>query len=296
MAQDLKRCKVILDSDEGDAAWGWDILSRIFHFGTKDIVLENQPASEQQWAAQYLQHCNEVLDETSPVEQFCGAGSGIRLPDLCATDELDELFAQRATVRAFHQLSIPLAELGRILHHTLGFVEGRKFSSLEGGVEQFSERRSSPSAGGLNSTGGYVYVANVQGLEPGIYYYDPQHHQLHWRSQLATRLGDLISGQHFANDIPMGLFLTSRFDKLWWKYQHSRAYRMALIEIGHVAQTFQLAVTARRMKTWLTGALNESLIEPLLKFENPNEQVIFFVGCGYSDGSTIPNCLKSLVK
>lgn len=159
---------------------------------------------------------------------------------------------------------------------------------MEGGVEQFSERRSSPSAGGLNSTGGYVYVANVQGLEPGIYYYDPQHHQLHWRSQLATRLGDLISGQHFANDIPMGLFLTSRFDKLWWKYQHSRAYRMALIEIGHVAQTFQLAATARRMKTWLTGALNESLIEPLLKFENPNEQVIFFVGCGYSDGSTIP--------
>ena len=79
VAQDLKRCKVILDSDEGDAAWGWDILSRIFHFGTKDIVLENQPASEQQWAAQYLQHCNEVLDETSPVEQFCGAGSGIRL-------------------------------------------------------------------------------------------------------------------------------------------------------------------------------------------------------------------------
>lgn len=50
---------------------------------------------------------------------------------------------------------------------------------------------------------------------------------------------------------------------------------MALIEVGHAAQTFQLAATDRGMNTWLTGALNETSIEPLLMFDNPSEHVLF---------------------
>lgn len=296
LLKDLKHCKVVVDPSRDESIWGWDILSRIFHLGTKDIALESQPTSEHEWATQYLEHCNNVLSETSPTEPLGPNGDGIQLPTSNTTNEFDRVCRQRATVRAFHRLSISMDELGRILQQTLGFVDGRTLPNEEGGVEEFSKRRSSPSAGGLNATEGYVYVANVEGIAPGIYLYDPHMHQLHWRNQLAPRLGDLLSGQHFANDIPVGLFLTSRFDKLWWKYEHSRAYRMALIEIGHVAQTFQLAATASGMNTWLTGALNECSIEPLLKLENANEQVLFFVGCGYSDGSAIPDCLKSLLK
>jgi len=294
--EDLKRCGVLLDSAGDGDVWGWDVLSRIFHLGTKDIPLENQPSSEHEWAAQYLEHCDDVLGKRLPAGASQGLESGVQLPGLCVTDEFDEVLGRRATVRCFHNLPVARADLGRILHHTLGFVEHRELSDGEGGAEDFSKRRSSPSAGGLNATEGYVYVANVEGVEPGIYYYDPHRHQLHWRNQLGPALGDLLSGQHFSNNIPVGLFLTSRFDKLWWKYEHSRAYRMALIEIGHVAQVFQLAATARGMNTWLTGALNECRIEPMLKIENPNEQVLFFVGCGYSDGSAIPSCLKALLK
>jgi len=295
LLQDLKHCGVVTHSNRDENTWGWDILSRIFHFGTKDIALEFQPASEHEWATQYLEHCNNVLSETSPVEVLGQNGDGIQLPASYTTHEFDRVLKQRATARNFHRTSISMNELGRILQQTLGFVEGRTLPQEEGGVEQFSKRRSSPSAGGLNATKGYVYVANVEGIEPGVYLYDPLMHQLHWRNHLVPRLGDLLSGQHFANNIPAGLFLTSSFDKLWWKYEHSRAYRMALIEIGHVAQTFQLAATASGMNTWLTGALNECSIEPLLKLENANEQVLFFVGCGYSDGSAIPDCLKSLL-
>ena len=296
LLKDLKHCKVVVDATRDESTWGWDILSRIFHLGTKDVALENQPNNAHEWATQYLEHCTHVLTETTPTETLGPNGHGIQLPTSNTIDEFDRILRQRATVRTFHHSPIPMEELGRILQQTLGFVDGRTLSSAEGGVEQFAKRRSSPSAGGLNATEGYVYVANVEGVEPGVYLYDPHMHQLHWRNQLAPRLGDLLSGQHFANDIPAGLFLTSRFDKLWWKYEHSRAYRMALVEVGHVAQTFQLAATASGMNTWLTGALNECSIEALLELENASEQVLFFVGCGYSDGSAIPDCLKSLLK
>ncbi|HDS1820439.1 TPA: SagB family peptide dehydrogenase [Pseudomonas putida] len=295
IADDLKRCRVLLESAGDGSVWGWDVLSRIFHDGTKDIILEDQPSNEHEWAAQYLKHCKDVLDKPLPPEAAQAMAGGISLPSPCATHELDEVFRRRATAREFYRIPISLAVLGEILHLTLGFVEHRMLSNGAGGVENYSRRRSSPSVGGLNATEGYVYVNNVEGLDPGVYYYDPHRHQLHWRSELGLSLGDLLCGQHFANDIPVGLFLTSRLDKLWWKYEHSRAYRVALIEIGHVAQTFQLAATARGMNTWLTGALNECKIEPLLKLENSNEQVLFFVGCGYSNGSATPICLRSLM-
>ncbi|WP_448176950.1 SagB family peptide dehydrogenase [Pseudomonas putida] len=293
--KDLKRCEIITDRTTDENAWGWDILSRIFHIGTKNIPLDDQPTSTHQWANQYLEHCNEVLSEIPPAAAD-ELTAGIQLPATSNASEFDKILGRRATMRNFHRSLIPIAELGQILHHTLGFIDTRALDHEEGGIEQFNKRRCSPSAGGLNATEGYVYIANVEGIAPGIYRYDPHMHQLYWRNPLPPRLGDLLSGQHFANDIPVGLFLTSRFDKLWWKYEHSRAYRMALIEIGHVAQTFQLAATACGMNTWLTGALNECLIEPLLNPINANEQVLFFVGCGYSDGSAIPDCLKSILK
>lgn len=70
---------------------------------------------------------------------------------------------------------------------------------------------------------------------------------------------------------------------------------MALIEVGHAAQTFQLAAADRGMNTWLTGALNETSIEPLLMFDNPSEHVLFFVACGYSNGNATPRSLRALI-
>lgn len=293
--QDLKHCEVINSPSRDEKNWGWDILSRLFHYGTKDIIIEQQPTSEHDWASQYLEHCITVLSEAAPAELSEIKENGIQLSTSKSDGEFEKLLKQRATVRNFHRASISSEQLGQILQYTLGFIDNRTPNNQKAAIEPFSQRRSSPSAGGLNATEGYVYIANVEGMEPGIYRYEASTHQLHWRNQLPPRLGDLLSGQHFANDIPAGLFLTCRLDKLWWKYKHSRAYRMALIEIGHIAQTFQLTATANGLSTWLTGALNECVIEPLLKLESGNEQVFFFVGCGHSDGSAIPDCLKLLL-
>lgn len=292
---DLKRCKIFMDDVDHNLDWGWDVLSRIFHYGTKDIPIEKQPSSKKEWALQYLEHCNSVLNKKIQPKNAKINDSGIALPIPRSTFAADKIFRKRATVRDFQRSAISLADLAEILQHTLGFVESRTSYNVKEEENEYSRRRATPSVGGLNATEGYVYVQNVDSLKAGIYYYDPHRHQLHWRSALPYALGDLLSGQHFANDIPAGLFLSCRFDKLWWKYEHSRAYRMALIEVGHAAQTFQLAATDRGMSTWLTGALNEKDIEPLLMVDNPSEQVLFFVACGYGNGNATPSCLRALM-
>ncbi|GAB6404684.1 hypothetical protein PMHK_21120 [Pseudomonas sp. MHK4] len=70
---------------------------------------------------------------------------------------------------------------------------------------------------------------------------------------------------------------------------------MAYIEAGHISQTFQLAATAMGLNTWLTGALTDDQVEALLGLEDSPEQVLFFVGCGKSDGQVMCKELKSLL-
>ena len=108
-------------------------------------------------------------------------------------------------------------------------------------------------------------------------------------------LGQLLCGQHFINNLPVGLFITSRFDKLWWKYEHSRAYRMSYVEAGHISQTFQLVATSLGLNTWLTGALTDDQVETLLGLNDSAEQPLFFVGCGKSNGDVMCKELKALM-
>jgi len=294
--QDFIRCGMIKEDEEGDASWGWDVLSRIYHFGTKNIPLDHQPSTVEEWAQSYLDHCDDVWSRQWPVDAFQSSSvGGISLPRWQDTDPFDALLKRRSTVREFIRRPVALETLGKLLQYSLGFIDERELPAVCGLPEAFRKRRSSPSGGGLNATEGYVVIRNVEGIKPGVYYYDPFSHALHLRSSNFPDIGSMLSGQHFADSVPVGLFLTSRFDKLWWKYEHSRAYRMALLEVGHVAQTFQLMATALGLSTWPTGALCEKVIDPLLKLANCSEQVLFFVGVGY--GVTVtPEALTCLVE
>lgn len=282
--------------------WGWDELSKIFHIGTKNLPFENVPSDIHEWSTQYLEHCEEVLDTQPPVARFNAHSNAglIRLtaPVLGNTGhDLSQVLLQRKTSRSFSAQSVKLDDLSRLLYLALGYLKEREADTGDSIPEVFRSRRSSPSGGGLNACEGYVYAVRIEGLEPGIYYYHPELHALRHVHSLPTEpLGQLLAGQHFINDLPMGLFLTARFDKLWWKYEHSRAYRMAYVEAGHISQTFQLVATDLGLSTWLTGALNDEHVENLLGLEDAAEQPLFFVGCGHGDGQVQCKELKALME
>ncbi|NBA94049.1 SagB family peptide dehydrogenase [Pseudomonas sp. R5(2019)] len=288
---------ILCQSDE--QAWGWDELSKIFHIGTKNIPYSNVPETAESWATAYLEHCNEVLSSSPPIENYevqSQNQENIALPPICP-QPLSKVLLKRKTSRNFQKKCVPLTEISNLLHYSLGFLEERMLQADTGLPENLCHRRSSPSGGGLNATEGYLYVKNVDGLNAGFYYYNPLNHTLTVTSaESKSTLGELLSGQHFSDDLAFGIFLTSRLDKLWWKYEHSRAYRMAFVEIGHISQTFQLLATETGLSTWLTGALDENKIEPLLNIKNPGEQVLFFIGAGTSTGGHIPDALDQLIK
>ncbi|MGV6396042.1 SagB family peptide dehydrogenase [Pseudomonas caspiana] len=285
----------ILSGVDAERSWGWDVLSKLFHVGTKNVPLESQPTTATGWATQYLEHCDDVLLKARPVEHYHkDFGDRIFLPKpLPCTENLSTVLTCRKTARNYNCAEVRLTTLSTILYYGMAYLSEREDEESAALPEGLRRRRSSPSGGGLNATEGYLYATNVESIPSGFYYYNPANHSLERRNPIGDApLGALLNGQHFIDEIPFGIFLTSRLDKLWWKYEHSRTYRMALIEIGHIAQTIQLIATACGLQTWLNGALNESTIESLIKTEAGVEEVMFFVGGGYGDGSAIAESLK----
>lgn len=126
----------------------------------------------------------------------------------------------------------------------------------------------------------------VKGLAPGIYHYRSHSHEL---SLICddfddAQLGSFLCGQNCANDLSYGVFITSRFDKMWWKYPHSRAYRVALLDIGCLTQTFQLVCESQGIQSWPTGYFVDHEINKLLQLDTDKESVMFFLGAGRGAG------------
>ncbi|MBN6788841.1 SagB/ThcOx family dehydrogenase [Pseudomonas fulva] len=290
----LHELGVIIESFEKPDPWGWDMLSWIFHIGTKDIPCTDIPKDSSAWAKAYIAHCNDALSRPLPSpNQQKQAQHCIKLNPPVG-GELD-LYRKRQTCRAFNDSPVKIDIVSMALFYCLGFLKERDCLAESMIPEPFRKRRCCPSGGGLNATEGYLYAQNVEGLESGLYYYDPEHHRLDLRSKGTYELGPLLGGQHFADELAFGLFLTSRLDKLWWKYTHSRAYRMALIEIGHVSQMFLNVCTQAELGTWLTGALTDSKIEELLGIDRTTEEVLFFVGAGHGTGRIQPVVLEEFL-
>jgi len=299
---DLLKADILIEEPRSPIEWHWDELSRIFHIGTKNIPCAHVPRDVNEWATEYLQHCNDVLSSPAPLARTVAYPADrivlapctlIDMPDV----SLSQTLVGRNTSRSFNEQAISIEQVGTLLYLTLGYLNERRGAQEASCPDALEARRSSPSGGGLNACEGYLYVRNVTGLAPGIYAYHPDAHALSLIQSLpAEPLGNLLCSQHFINPLPFGLFLTSRFDKLWWKYPHSRAYRMAFVETGHVSQTFLMVATALGLDTWLTGALADREVEHLLGLEGACEQPLFFVGCGHGDGQVHCKELMALIE
>jgi SagB-type dehydrogenase family enzyme len=76
------------------------------------------------------------------------------------------------------------------------------------------------------------------------------------------------------------------FTRQLWRYPYSRAYRAALIEAGHICQTFCLASTALGLAPFSVMALADSLIERDLGIDGITESVLYAAGVGRPPAGT----------
>ena len=142
--------------------------------------------------------------------------------------------------------------------------------------------KTSPSGGARHPVEAYVVSRRIQGLRAGIYHYDAARHALERIAPAPTleRIKAYMPNSgHFAA-APALVFFTAVLERQIWRYPYSRAYRAALIETGHVAQTFCLAATSLDLAPFCLMGLADPLIERDLGLDGIAEPVLYAAGVG----------------
>jgi SagB-type dehydrogenase family enzyme len=176
------------------------------------------------------------------------------------------LLGQRVTSRTFVTDPIPFGALATILSATFRYRDHDDEAFRKRGLATPTRRRSSPSGGSLQSCEAYVLVQRVEDLRPGVYHYWSDADSLGFMHETPRdlELGHVLFEQAFAKDAGALIVMTGRFDKTWWKYRTSRAYRVVMMDCGHLSQTAQLVATSFGLQTWPTGAFYDDLLADLL--------------------------------
>jgi len=291
---DLLNAKLLAEGDPPD--WGWDCLSRMFHVGTR--VPRSDAKEEAIPYLGYINHCASV-SERIPQDELLLDGRVMSLPSPEPIDDIDfnTTLSKRATCRAFDGHAISLQQVANTLWTTFGAVHGSSRQDLvEHGMQSVGYRRTSPSGGSMQSSEPYLVALNVTDLPPAIYHYRSIRHELSYVAPMpsADSICKVLCNQTIAKDLAFGVFITSRFDKLWWKYPHSRAYRVALMDVGCLLQTFQLVCTAQGIQSWPTGYFVDAEADALLKVDGVRESTLFFLGADYGDGSVARDAIVAM--
>ena len=74
----------------------------------------------------------------------------------------------------------------------------------------------------------------------------------------------MLGDQDWAEAMPCIIFLVAYLERTMWKYSDSNAYRVVLIEVGHIGQNIMLAATQAGLTACPTAALAHSAIKDLL--------------------------------
>jgi putative peptide maturation dehydrogenase len=129
-------------------------------------------------------------------------------------------------------------------------------------------KKTSPSGGALHPTEAYLIVQRVEGITPGLYHYRAGDHALQ-RLPWEGTAGELhafaclaVVGQRWFADAHVLVVLAPRFARNFWKYRnHSKAYRVCILDAGHLSQTLFLCAAEQGLGAFITAAINEVDIE-----------------------------------
>ena len=249
-------------SDRLLATWKvWMPEAAFFHFATKDM----QYGSPEEMDKRLLQ---KAANSPPP--------SPIKFYAVVATHPIASLLRERRTWRRFGKQPIDRSDIATLLGLTWGV---QKWMRTTLGLRAL---KTSPSGGARHVIEAYLLARHVKGLAAGCYHYDPDAHDLSLlkRGLTAKRIEKYLPQQSWYRDASAFVIMTAIFARSQWRYEFPRAYRVVLLDAGHLCQTFCLVATALGLAPFCTAALADSLIERDLGLDGITESVIYACGVG----------------
>jgi SagB-type dehydrogenase family enzyme len=192
------------------------------------------------------------------------------------TRSLEDVLQRRRSHHRFAGTPCRLAELATVLALGDGIVARQKGDD---GAE--FQLRTAPSGGGLYPVETFCLVFDVEGLEPGVYFYNAPRHRLERLAALDCR-ARLIQSSNLRDEIQKAGFcvaLSVVLPRSSFKYGQ-RAYRFSLLEAGHIAQNVLLAAEGLGLGALPIGGFFDDQVNQLLQLDGCQEFVVYLVLVG----------------
>lgn len=206
--------------------------------------------------------------------RYLAADPFLELPKAPRDKPLNDLLAQRSSVRSFEKTVMPLVYLAQLLDAGCGLNGVREVDS------QLYEARNSPSAGGLYPLEMFVSTQAVAGLVNGLYHYEPRGHGLHWVNDAVPTdfIEPLLRQDYIVNANALFVF-TSVFMRSMCKYG-ARGYRFALLEAGHQAENICLMAVQLGLDSLCIGGFHDMGLNTLLGIDGQSHAALYCVAVG----------------
>ena len=176
-------------------------------------------------------------------------------PQRTGTISVEQALQSRRSVRSFKLRPLILEEVSQLLWAAQGVTAG--------------SFRTAPSAGALYPLEVYVAVGNVEGLDAGVYRYDPTAHALS-----EVRKGDVLKSlsratfwQKWVGAGAFAMVFSAVYERTTGKYGE-RGIRYVHMEAGHAAQNVYLQAEALGLATVVVGAFMDSWVKRVLHMKD----------------------------
>ena len=258
-----------------ERAWAAWLPHASFHFATKDT-----PFLSATQAARLLKRYVAESPQPPRAKSYPHAPRIVLPPAGDSGDEFVRVLMARKTHREYSG-SVSLGAISKLLYYTWGVtgrIEAPPFGQLF--------HKTSPSGGARHPGEVYLLAMRVEGLSQGLYHYDAVHHRLERLRSVPARKKAVsyAAGQEFLQDAAAVFLMTAVFPRTMWKYRFARAYRVVLLDAGHLCQTFCLVATWLGLAPFCTAALKDSEIEKDLGIDGVRESALYLAAVGVPVG------------
>lgn len=201
----------------------------------------------------------------------------VSLPQPSAlTGLLQETLMRRRSRRDYQDSAIRLGQLSALLYYGCGVtatVPAYGFNNLP--------LRAFPSHGGLQSPEVYMVARAVEGLDTGIFHYEPRSHSLELlqRGDYGNRLRALAFGEEYIAQAAVTFLVTAVYDRLRWKYGE-RAYRFACMDVGFLGENLYLVAEDLGLGACAVSGFAQDAAEQLIDVDGKQELALLLLTVG----------------
>jgi SagB-type dehydrogenase family enzyme len=204
----------------------------------------------------------------NPSIELPGRSSALKVP-------LGKAIVSRTSVRDLEPCQLDLKSVATLLYHAYGESRDNKDTGFP------RPFRVVPSGGGLYPLELFFYSGCVDGLDKGIYHYNPSKSNLRLVSS-GDKVQQISKGMVYpeiTRAAALIVFITAIFERSTFKYGE-RGYRFILLEAGHVAQNINLVTIGLELGCVNLGGFYDRDIDNLLGLDGVTHSTIYMVAIG----------------